>query len=94
MYAFPVLAVIFAIASVAADCTRDLPPDAGKKAVSLSADLGLYRPSSALRRPGHPAAMALRRTEVDGLLFDTGHRNRAGPIAMVVGVVLSVSWGF
>jgi NCS1 family nucleobase:cation symporter-1 len=34
-----------------------------------------------------------RRTEVDGLLFDTGHRNWAGPIAMVVGVVLSV-WLF
>jgi NCS1 family nucleobase:cation symporter-1 len=34
-----------------------------------------------------------RRTAVDGLLFDRSHRNGAGPIAMVVGVVVSV-WLF
>jgi nucleobase:cation symporter-1, NCS1 family len=34
-----------------------------------------------------------RGTDVDGLLFDRRHRNWAGPVAMVVGVVLSV-WLF
>jgi purine-cytosine permease-like protein len=34
-----------------------------------------------------------RGTEVDGLLFDRGYRNVAGPIAMVIGVVVSV-WLF
>lgn len=32
-----------------------------------------------------------RGTDADGLLFDRGYRNHAGPIAMVVGVAVSVS---
>lgn len=32
-----------------------------------------------------------RGTEADGLLFDRGYRNHAGPIAMVVGLAVSVS---